>query len=352
MVLIILFFTCFGIPVPAQQQTELMILHELRIMHSMLMDLKADMAQMKQEMKNSEKDDDDDEDDDFPTIGSFKTRKASTAKLRKIKLPKNPNKAQIEKYIQAIMSASRTQNSFSSGDPQIQMLTKVGAENLKFLITALGKNAGRYGFSGKFHVREAIYKLAEDKHKNLIIKFLPQYTSLVKIILDRGWEKDAKKILVEELSSTSQNLPTEWIQAVANLNDPKTYKDLKWFLVNNSNRYRTFQAIQHLPGIDLNDSVAEAWQEGGQNEWERRGMAKVAIQYGHLDALEYLVDYLNSERSNRWEMTGIRQQILRYINFHKSNKEIAQWLKKNEGKIIFDKKIKKFIVPDTKKASN
>jgi hypothetical protein len=333
----------------AQMPTEgeLKMLLELRIIRSLLMEMKADIAKLKEEIKENQADNDDD--DDLPVMGRFRTVKVNSAKLRKIKLSKNPTEEQVKEYINKIAIASRGQNSFSSEDPQVRMLTKIGAENLKFLIESLGSNIGTHGFGGKYHIKEAIYKLAGDEHKKLIMEFLPQHTSLVKIVLDRGWEKDAKEILIEELSSTSQNLPYEWIQAVANLNDPKTYKDLRWFLVNQNNRSSTFKAIKHLPGIKLEESVNEAWTEGtGQNDWERRGIAEIAVQYGHFDALEYLVDFLINDRNNRWAASAVRQHVLRHLKFYGSNKEILAWLKKNKDKIVFDKKTKKFMLDNDK----
>ncbi|MFC1841374.1 hypothetical protein ACFL1N_17545, partial [Thermodesulfobacteriota bacterium] len=58
-------------------------------------------------------------------------------KLADITLPDNASPDEVEKYILGIIAASQGQNSFSSRDPQVTMLTNVGKNNLPLLIEAL-----------------------------------------------------------------------------------------------------------------------------------------------------------------------------------------------------------------------
>ncbi|MBC8453691.1 hypothetical protein H8D64_01395 [PVC group bacterium] len=345
----VLSLTCLSTLAQAPTYAEQEMLRKLHEIHSVVLELKSEIAELKKEIQEEE------EDEDFGAFVSrsgFQTRKADSAKLRKIKLPKDPSEDQIKDYIQDIMEASRGQNSFSSDDPQVRMLLKVGAENLNLLIDAMSNNERMPGFfGGNYHVQEAILLLANEDHKKLILDSLAWQTFLVKVVLNNGWEKDAKEILLDELASAPNSLPSEWIQAVANLKDPETYDDLKWYLINRRNRHNTFQAIEHLPDIDLEETVAKAWEQTGIDEWEERGIAQIAIQYGHENALEYLVDFLENDKQNSYNKHHIRRLVLQHLNFYGSNKEIMEWLKKNTGKLTFDKETKKFIVAHEGKTS-
>lgn len=326
------------------------MLRELREIRAILMVVRADIAELKKEIQK--KKESDEEDEDLTNFGNFRKRSANPAKLRAIKLPENPSEDQIKDYVQEIMTASRGQNSFSSADPQVRMLTRVGAEHLNLLLDSMGQPGEGRHFGGRYHVQEAILKLAEEGHKKLILDSLSHLTFLVKVVLDKGWERDAREVLLQELASAPQQLPMEWVQAVANLRDAETYDDLKWYLINRNGRHNTYQAIRHLPDIDLADAVAKAWGKTGHHEWEERGIAKIAIEYGHLDAMEYLVNFLADEHQNRWEVSGIRQLVLRHLDFYGSNKEMAEWIKKNEDQLIFDKKTKKFTIAQNGKTRN
>jgi hypothetical protein len=225
------------------------------------------------------------------------------------------------------------------------MLVKLGPERVKLILDVMAEHRGAGYLMGVYHLREAVLKLVNMEHKELVLKLLPQHTFLATAVLDYGWEQDAKKVLIAELASAApRQLPIEWIRAVANLKDPKTYENLKWYLIQQDGRYSTYEAIRDLPGLDLTDTVAKIWGETGYHEWEARGVAKIAVEYGHLDAVEQLVGYLGSETRNQWEVSAIRRLLLRHLDFYGSTREIAEWLRKNRDKITFDREKKKYVL--------
>ena len=152
-------------------------------------------------------------------------------------------------------------------------------------------------------------------------------------------------ILVAQLSQTGEQLPIEWIQAVANLGDPETYDDLKRYLVLRDGRYATFQVIRDLPDLDLTESIADIWEKTGYHEWEERGVAKMAVQYGHVEALGYLVNFVAYEQQNQWEASEIRRLILSHLDFFGSNRELVEWFRKNSERLLFDEEKRKYILP-------
>lgn len=278
---------------------------------------------------------------DLADWDSFQRRGPDIRQLAEIKLPDHANKDQINKYILDIAAASQGQNVWSDRDPQVAMLTKVGNNNIQLLIDTLTLT----GDMNNYHIIRAIEILADEKSKPLILDALPIYHELVRVIIQRGWESDAKNILLTELKNSGQYLPIEWITAVANLNDSNSYPLLRDYFIKGQNKYQTFKAIKGLPIENISEAVDEAWQKSKNgDDCNRQYMAMVALEYGHVDALSTLIDVLTSgEANNSWTSHEIRPAILRVVDFRGSNEDLAQWFRTNRDKLRFDPKTKKFV---------
>ncbi|MHC5038345.1 MAG: hypothetical protein ACYTHM_13605 [Planctomycetota bacterium] len=280
-----------------------------------------------------------------------------TGKFRKIKLPENPTKEQVREYVRKIQDASRGQRVFSSSDPQTTLLIRVGSEHLDVLIDALEREM--IGMSN-YHLINAIKSLARRKHLPLIRTALPLHKNLAEVILAKGWEREVKDILVEELRSGHSYLPTEWIKAVASLRDPSTYKDLLEFFVHGSNPCMTFDALKAIPDfprMDLENAVGQVWRRVksgetgfGPSQWERDTVAKIAAKYGHVDALGHLLNVLNRERDTRFSRyPNLRPEVLRLVPLRGTNRELLQWYTQNRDRLRFDKAKGKYFVQEEKK---
>ena len=107
--------------------------------------------------------------------------------------------------------------------------------------------------------------------------------------------------------------------------------------------------IQRFPIEDLPAAVAEAWEKSKYEQgYNRISMAVIALQYGHLDALEALVESLASEGPDSyWMIQEARPAVLQYTGFKGSNKELKSWFEANRSVLKFDSEKKKFVV-DTK----
>lgn len=332
----------------APTETEREIFQQLREIRKTLAELKAQISELQKEKAEKETAAESADRAPVSRFGGFQHRSADVAKLRKIKLPENPTDDQVREYIRKINEATHGQNSFSSEDPQVAMLEKVGPERLGLLLDAVADSRGVFGFND-YYLELAICRLARESDKELILKALPEHKFLAKVIVEKGWEKDAKETLVNKLTTSRDPLPSEWIQAVVTLSDPATYKDIKWYLLHNDGRYQTYELIRDLPGIDLKETVAQAWEKTGYHEWEERGVAKMAVDFGHVDALELLMNYCVEQAEKEfpgsdWEVSEIRKLVLKHLDFRGSNKEIADWIQKNREQLVFDVKTKKYVI--------
>jgi len=271
------------------------------------------------------------------------------AKLNKIKLPKNPNHKQLMRYIQKIADATAGQRMISDSDPQTRMLMKVGSKHVDALIDALGENlGGNMGPGLDYYLVPAITRLAGPDNKKAIINHLSDNRQLIKIITNKGWEQDAKKTLIKVLKSHPRHLPSAWIQAVASFEDKSTYDALKHYFIVGDNKAQTFRIIEYLPGIKLNDAVTKAWQRAkhSMNPWGSMMMARVAIRYGHVDALGIMIDKLGNKQWGGMGPFGqsIRSLVLRHIRFRGSDKKIKAWFNKHHSQLQFNKQSETFYV--------
>ena len=317
---------------------------ELKQLAQTVRELKAEVDSMREDLADlrKEKERKDDEDVAPNDTGFFgSTRGASLAKLKKIKLPPNPTDDQVKDYLDKIAEASAGQSCFSSDDPQVKMYQKISPDKLPLL---LDRMAGERSGTGYYHVREAVKLMARKQDKKLILDALPNTHELVSIVVKYHWEKDAKETLLEELGGNkASQLPPEWIEAVVSLEDPKTYDALKDYLVNGHNRYQTFQAINGLPGLDLTETVKEVWENGGYDQDEMVGVAKIAFQYGYVDALDQLLDAMEDEQMS-WQAQEIRPLLYRHLEARGNTATFREWLTKNRANIKFDPKDRKYKV--------
>jgi len=280
--------------------------------------------------------------------GSFRSKAAASSndpvleRIAKIEMPAERSTENLKNYVNEIVVASQGQRSFSSRDPQIAMLARVGADNLNLLIDAMP-----IGSSGSYNypLEQAIKLLVNDQHKALILKALPTRQRLVSIVVDQGWEQDARDILISELKeSTSNQLSTEWFKAAASLQDPVTYDALTNYFSKSMNAAYLYPYISMLPGIQLDDAVAAAWARVKTMESASftASMAAIAISYGHQDAADSLIDLLKNPPDRMSSSINPRLTLLMHLDTSGSNEEIIAWYEKNKDNLVFDPASKKF----------
>lgn len=319
----------------ATNEADTAVLRELVAIHAVLDRIAIDVASLKQARQQDAKSLESDS-------GGFVARKTSAEQLRQIHLAPNATAAAVKQYVHEICAASRGQNSFSDDDPQIRMLAKVGSTNVQHLIDCVEGQP-----FGSFHLEAAIALLADDQNKSLILKALPEHKGLVKVIARRGWESDAKETLLTELrESRGAYLPSEWITAVAALQDPASYALLRDYFIHGSNKAWTYNAIKDLPIPDLPKAVEEAWIRSRKDRsYEKPYMARIAMTYGHKDALEYMLSTLaDGTGDHDGRDCESRSSVLKVIDFYGSDTELNDWFNKNREKITFDPSIKKFVI--------
>lgn len=267
---------------------------------------------------------------------------ADRVKLKEITLPDNPSDEQVSEYINKILRVSNSQNRFSTEDPQVRMLAAVGSEHLKQLIEA------HWQHGAQLYALEAIVRLAGDEHKPLIFERLLGKPELVAVIIENGWEEDARDILVQGLRECDRSTPQEWFEAVARLQDPSTYPALMECLSKSCNPAFLISTLRELPDFPIEEAVRETWNNAKDDEFGNRiDAAFIAADHGHIDALVALVekdarDRLEYARYLHGE--SLQARLRRLTGQNGTVAEIQLWIEANKDGLVYDADLKQYIV--------
>ena len=270
-----------------------------------------------------------------PAIIPNTKAKDNIEKLAAIELPDDPSRADVKTYIQKIQNISATQSSFGTRDPQVGMLTDIGAEHLDLLIEASG---GR-----DYYLRRAIENLAAEEHKELILAHLGEHFHLAKSVVKFGWQEEARKTLLDGLKY-SEDLPKSWLQSVARFQDPETYPLLTDYLIRARHRDDAYDEIKDLPGIELDEAVAKAWKNAQYDGWERLNTIPLALQFGHKDALSAITIALNDESTHSSWNNKLRKSFSQHTGISGSDEELRIWYLANKDRLRFNPETKMFVV--------
>ncbi len=265
--------------------------------------------------------------------------RANASALQKIDFPKEPSDENLRLYVAQIIEISQNQTTYTPSDPQIGMLTRLGEEHIQILLDALKSN-NPYNF----HLLRAIDRLSTEKSKPQILASLSTAPSLAEILLKNSWQNDARETLIQGLHQ--EFLPEDWLRAVASFEDPSTYDALIQHMVHGLNPASTYEVVENLPGIQLDDAVDKTWQRSKHRHgWQADTFAIIAIGYGKVDALEHLIHVLDSRKPDQEYLKDqALQALIEHTTAHGSTEEIRAWYQQNRDHLVFDSADKKFKV--------
>ncbi len=258
--------------------------------------------------------------------------------LDQITLPHAATREQVQTYISDILVASRRENE-GPHDPQLEMLEKVGTQNVDLLIQMAGDNHNYY-------LNRAINTLVQPDQKGMVIAALATNHDLIDTIVDHGWQADAKSTLLQAFAQNVPNAgyyPTSWITAIAALHDPSTYDSLKNYYINNPSR-EVFKALQSVPDFDLAGTVDLAWKKMRYGPvWRTREMLQPAAQFGEPDVVGIAVGLL--KRTDDYSRQMARKILKQYTPATgATDADLIAWYESNKANLVFDPKADKFVL--------
>lgn len=191
---------------------------------------------------------------------------------------------------------------------------------------------------------DALQQVVTADDKAFIVGRYPDKVGLIRLIRKFHWERDVKKVLVDQLRNSSGYLPADCVEALAELRDPSTYPALKSYLVNGRNRHVTYNAISKLPGLDLTRELPKAWDAAMSNSSriEAAYLIGPVLDLGYLPAMEMV---MNEQR----EPSGIPSTIFdpallssRYLDFSGTAQERLRFWDEHRKELRYDATQKKF----------
>ncbi len=281
---------------------------------------------------------------DFRLDGKMKSSGPLTARrapdlaaLERLSLPHDASREQVRQYVTDVLVASRLAASEGEHDPQVNMLEQVGAENVDLLIQLARDNHNYY-------LNHAINKLAQPDQKDMVIQALSTNHDLINTVLDHGWQADARATLLTIFNDKTGSYPTRWLTAIASLQDPTTYPDLKNYFVAQPSE-DLLKTLQTLPGFDLAGTVHMAWEKARNGpEWKTAEVLSGAAQFGEPDAVAVALKLLQS--SDSYARQQARKTIKRFTPaVGKTDEDLVTWLKSNKASLTFDRQAGKFVLP-------
>ncbi len=264
--------------------------------------------------------------------------------LAEIRLPDDPTPDQVRQYVAEIREVSQGQRRWGTGDPQVEMLTRLGPENFPIILESARRDTRQ-----DFHLREALKRLARPEHKELILEALPEVEVLVEAIIDNNWLEDARDILIERVRARPPHLSRQWIRAVASFRDPDTYDDLIELFVFSGMPSMVFPILKDIPDLELDDAVERAWRRARfTGHHMQTSMAPIALEYGYPDALELAIRDLDKTTGVR--IFNARDLVLRFTDARGSDEEIRKWYEENKDRLVFDPERRRFVVGEEEPA--
>ena len=259
----------------------------------------------------------------------------NTETSEKILFPSNPTKENLNAYVQAILETSKNQKSFSVRDPRIEMLKKVGKENLDILVSYLEK-----GFSSPFLIW-AIEGLATKQDKDLILNAIPNHNKLISIAYKYGWQNDIKDLIINNLNKNIF-MEGDWLEAAASLGDTKANEALIHHFMNSDYPIMAYKVISRIPEIKLTDEqISKAWENRGSDDvFNSLEFAGIAANHGQIDALGFLIKNLNhptlNSRFGDYRKKEMSEDIYQMTGMSGSPEVLQQWYEQAKGRLVFN----------------
>ena len=183
-----------------------------------------------------------------------------------------------------------------------------------------------------------------EQHKSIVLKYLIKFPELLKTVASSPqWEALAWPIVIKGLS-TKQYLPSSWMQMAVKKNSLKGNQALQKYFESRG----SVEALKYLTQTSLSSQAIEAtvkrmWQSKKLSRSHELDYASFcAVQYGHLDALEHVINLLNPVNNADDYSRGRAREIL--LRLADTDQDVVSWYEANRARLRFNKKRMKYVV--------
>lgn len=131
-------------------------------------------------------------------------------------LPEQPSKDDVRRYVATVLTITLAEGGIvGATDAPVRFLVAVGPQHVDVLLEGmlLPVPTTDYLVAG-------VGLLAGPQHKDLILRHLRGHRQLVRVVVQRGWVRDAAPVLLREVRDRNRSLDSEWIAAAAEVARP------------------------------------------------------------------------------------------------------------------------------------
>ena len=276
------------------------------------------------------------------------SRRADPEKLAKIKsLSEKPTDQEIKIYVDAILAASKGQNSFSPNDPQVEMFRKIGPGHLEVLLPYLSR-------STNYHLNYALPSLVQPSDKELVLRNLRSGGQVMaRLAVDNGWAVEARPQIIALFRNGHGNyfwggMMDELIGKIART--PEEREEILDIFITYPNTSEMFRAICRFPGVDVAAIAKQGWESHQYDQpYSMARYASYAAQYGDLKALEALLVHMADERGRRSHVNSETVSVLVGLLKRPFNPSaMLKYVQENQGKLVFDSEKRQYVLKDGK----
>ncbi|MEM9345395.1 MAG: hypothetical protein AAGB26_02135 [Planctomycetota bacterium] len=274
-----------------------------------------------------------------------KAKQDAIKALDDIKLPKNPTREQCEAYVAELRKACEGRRSFSSSDPATKKLKQLPPEHYDLLITEMANRT-----SLRYYANYAMREIDPEQLRERFVNSLKDNPNNIGIIVMHGWCEDVRPDIINHMQNADGSISPAWFQAAVELDEPSLYPKLHEITTQSRYAGQFITMLEMLPEYDLAHTIDVCWRRAreGKLSVSFTTFAAKAAEFGNAEALGSLIDQLQSSSSylsHASTFNARRTNVLRYIDYRGSNKDIQQWYRANKDKLVFDHLRKRFYIP-------
>ncbi|MEM9109208.1 MAG: hypothetical protein AAGC72_04225 [Planctomycetota bacterium] len=275
-----------------------------------------------------------------------KAKQDAIKALDDITLAKNPTREQCEAYIAELRKACEGRRSFSSSDPATKKLKQLPPEHYDLLITEMANRT-----SLRYYANYAMRDTDPEQLRERFVNSLKDNPNNIGIIVMHGWCEDVRPEIISHLQNADGSITPAWFQAAVELDEPSLYPKLHEITTQSRYAGQFITMLEMLPEYDLAHTIDVCWRRAreGKLSVSFTTFAAKAAEFGNVEALGSLIDQLRSSSSylsHSSTFNARRTNVLRYIDYRGSNKDIQEWYRANKDRLVFDNLRKRFYIPD------
>lgn len=275
-----------------------------------------------------------------------KPQDTSLEKLEQLKLPAEPTREQYVDYVAALREISKMRASSKTNSLMNEKLRALPIEHVDLLIAEIANRTRLQYFANN-----AIRGIDAELLRPQFIKTLQSNPNAISVIVMNGWCQDVRPVILRKIESADASLTPAWFQAAVELAEPELYPKLHEITTNSRYAHQFLGMLKTLPDYDFAHTVNVCWEktQDGTLRASSTYIAPMAASYGNVDALSVLVSQLRGSTSyimNPSSYNIRRLNVLSYIEFNGSNREIQAWFDQHRDELVFDQFRKQYVIPE------